>query len=86
MEIFVTSPPVPQVVGTMIKSAALWQRRSHIVEAVDALSPACQNLAISMTVPPPMAITRLHPVFFYILHDGFRHGVGGLADPVFFLI
>ena len=35
------------------------------VEVRAAISDlAARTLAISMTVPPPMAITRLHPVFF----------------------
>ena len=59
-EMFVTSLPVPQVVGTIINgclfsSSLTWSYKSSTFSSGAATAPA---FAISITVPPPIATIR----------------------------
>ena len=64
IEILVTSLPVPQVVGTMTSS---WRFSRFATLSYSAStgppSETASTFAMSMTVPPPIAMIRLQPVF-----------------------
>ena len=78
MDILVTSLPVPQVVGKMTNCFSLTIGILRSKASVTSSTPFnTNNLEISITVPPPTAITRSKPtpftsfrIVFIILSDG----------------
>ena len=63
IEMLVTSLPVPQVVGTITSSRFFSRSGALSYRASTPSLPATANtLAISITVPPPMATIRLQSV------------------------
>lgn len=63
IEMLVTSLPVPQVVGMSTSSRRL-SRAGALSNRVSTPSPleTARILAMSSTVPPPMAMTRVQPI------------------------